>query len=1129
MVANLIEFCARNRLIVFLCVGGLAVFGWFAMLRTPLDALPDLSDTQVIIYTPWPGRSPNLVEDQVTYPIVTALLSAPKVTVVRGFSDFGFSYVYVLFEDGTDIYWARSRVLEYLNQIRGKLPEGVNPALGPDATGVGWVYQYALVTGYYSPDYPKGWYELPANDTSLVMSGREGEAPAEPARPEPRPPAEVKTESGTRAFASPKDAPASVRSRLVYRRIRKEPGNCPISGKLLVKGQHDLTQLRSLQDWSLRYALAAVEGVAEVATVGGFVRQYQVTVDPNRLLALNVPLEKVVESIRKSNNDVGGRVVEMAGAEYMVRGLGYIKSLADIEEVVVGADESGTPIYVRDVGEVAFGPDMRRGLAELNGEGETVGGIVVMRYQENALNVIRRVETKIQELRTTLPAGVDFVTVYDRSELIEQAIGTATEALWQEMLIVSALIVFILLHFRSALIPIIGLPIAVLIAFIPQSWMGLTINVMSLGGIVIAIGDMVDASIVLVENSHKRLEEWEREGKKGNRLDVIIASMKEVGPPIFASLLVMAIAFMPVFTLEAQEGRLFKPLAFTKNFAIAIAAVLAVTLTPALMTLLIRGRIRPEQKHPVTRFLTRLYTPLARGAIRFRKTTVALALLAALLTLPAFVRLGSEFMPPLEEGSILYMPTTLPGISVTEANKLVQVQDRILKSFPEVQSVFGKAGRAETPTDPAPFSMMETTVVLKPKSQWRPGMTFEKLVAEMDAAMRFPGLTNAWTMPIRARIDMLTTGIRTPIGIKIFGPDLEKIQEIGTHLEHILRDVPGTRSVYAERVQGGYYLDFKVRRRDAARYGMTVEAVEQIIETAVGGMNVTTTVEGRERYPVNVRYPRDLRENLDKLQRVLVTTPRGVQVPIALLADLELKTGPAMIRDEDGMLTGYVFVDVVGRDLGSYVNEAKQAVAEKLPAYPGYRLTWSGQYEFMERVAERLKFFVPLTLGIIFLLYFFTFRSVTETCIVMLSVPFALLGGIWSLYLLEYNLSIAVWVGLIALAGIAAETASIMIVYLDEEYRRRVAAGRMNSMQDLFEAVLEGTAQRLRPMMMTVGANVFGLMPVMWAAGTGADTMKRIAAPLIGGLLSAVLLTLVILPAIYTIWKGFEVRRRARE
>ncbi|MCI0462001.1 MAG: CusA/CzcA family heavy metal efflux RND transporter, partial [Gemmataceae bacterium] len=1069
MLSRVIEFSARNRFLIVVLIIAIVAGGLWAIYNTPLDAIPDLSDVQVIVYTQWEDRSPDIIEDQVTYPIVTQLLSAPKVKVVRANSFFGFSLVYVIFEDGTDIYWARSRVLEYLNQIRGKLPEGVNPALGPDATGVGWVYQYALVTGYYSPDYPKGWYELPANDTSLVMSGREGEAPAEPARPEPRPPAEVKTESGTRAFASPKDAPASVRSRLVYRRIRKEPGNCPISGKLLVKGQHDLTQLRSLQDWSLRYALAAVEGVAEVATVGGFVRQYQVTVDPNRLLALNVPLEKVVESIRKSNNDVGGRVVEMAGAEYMVRGLGYIKSLADIEEVVVGADESGTPIYVRDVGEVAFGPDMRRGLAELNGEGETVGGIVVMRYQENALNVIRRVETKIQELRTTLPAGVDFVTVYDRSELIEQAIGTATEALWQEMLIVSALIVFILLHFRSALIPIIGLPIAVLIAFIPQSWMGLTINVMSLGGIVIAIGDMVDASIVLVENSHKRLEEWEREGKKGNRLDVIIASMKEVGPPIFASLLVMAIAFMPVFTLEAQEGRLFKPLAFTKNFAIAIAAVLAVTLTPALMTLLIRGRIRPEQKHPVTRFLTRLYTPLARGAIRFRKTTVALALLAALLTLPAFVRLGSEFMPPLEEGSILYMPTTLPGISVTEANKLVQVQDRILKSFPEVQSVFGKAGRAETPTDPAPFSMMETTVVLKPKSQWRPGMTFEKLVAEMDAAMRFPGLTNAWTMPIRARIDMLTTGIRTPIGIKIFGPDLEKIQEIGTHLEHILRDVPGTRSVYAERVQGGYYLDFKVRRRDAARYGMTVEAVEQIIETAVGGMNVTTTVEGRERYPVNVRYPRDLRENLDKLQRVLVTTPRGVQVPIALLADLELKTGPAMIRDEDGMLTGYVFVDVVGRDLGSYVNEAKQAVAEKLPAYPGYRLTWSGQYEFMERVAERLKFFVPLTLGIIFLLYFFTFRSVTETCIVMLSVPFALLGGIWSLYLLEYNLSIAVWVGLIALAGIAAETASIMIVYLDEEYRRRVAAGRMNSMQDLFEAVLEGTAQRLRPMMMTVG------------------------------------------------------------
>lgn len=1102
MIEKLIEYCARNRLIVFLCVGGLALFGYLSMSRTPLDALPDLSDTQVIIYTTWPGRSPTLVEDQITYPIVTALLSAPKVTVVRGFSDFGYSYVYVLFEDGTDIYWARSRVLEYLSQIRGRLPAGVNPALGPDATGVGWVYQYALVNGYYSPEHPNGWYELPEDK--------------EPAW------------QGTRVFATPEDAPDKLRKHLVRRRIREEPGTCPLSGKPLQKGQYDLAQLRSLQDWNLRYAIAAVEGVAEVATVGGHVRQYQVTVDPNRLLAFNMPLQMVADSIRKGNNDVGGRVVEMSGAEYMVRGLGYIQNIADIEEIVVGADEKGTPIRVRDLGEVTLGPEMRRGVAELDGKGEVVGAIVVMRYQENALNVIRRVEAKLEELKDTLPPGIDFHTVYNRADLIEQAIDTAQEALVQELIIVSALIIFFLLHIRSALIPIIALPIATLIAFIPMAAMRLTVNVMSLGGIVIAIGDMVDGAIVLVENAHKRLEEWERKGKPGDRLDVIIQSAKDVGPPLFSSLLVMAIAFMPVFTLEAQEGRLFKPLAFTKNFAIAISAVLAVTLTPALMTIFIRGRIRPEERHPISRFLIRLYTPVARGAIRFRKTTVIVACLAALFTIPAFLRMGSEFMPPLEEGSILYMPTTLPGISITEASKILQVQDRILKTFPEVESVFGKTGRAESSTDPAPFSMIETTVVLKPKKQWRPGMTFEKLVAEMDAALRLPGLTNAWTMPVKARIDMLTTGIRTPIGIKIFGPNLATIQEIGTHLEAILQGVPGTRSVYAERVQGGYYLDFKVRRRDAARYGMTVESVEEIIETAIGGMNVTTTIEGRERYPVNIRYPRELREDLDKLRRVLVSTPRGVQVPISLLAEIDLKTGPAMIRDEDGMLAGYVYVDVVDRDIGSYVTDAKKAVAEKLPKYPGYRLAWSGQYEFMERVQERLKIFVPLTLGIIFLLYFFTFKSVTETLIVMLSVPFALVGGVWLLYLLGYNMSIAVWVGLIALAGIAAETGSIMIVYLDEAYKRRLEAGQMNTMQDLFEAVMEGSAQRLRPKLMTVGANIFGLMPVMWATGTGADTMKRISAPLIGGLISSTILTLILLPAIYTIWKGFEVRRRAR-
>lgn len=1097
MVEKLIEFCARNRLIVFLCVGALSIAGYVSMSRTPLDALPDLSDTQVIIYTTWPGRGPTIVEDQVTYPIVTALLSAPKVTVVRGFSDFGYSYVYVLFEEGTDIYWARSRVLEYLSQIRDRLPDQVNPTLGPDATGVGWVYQYALVNGYYCPDHPQGWYELP-----------------DPKGGNPK------------FFAKPEDAPKDLREQLVHRRINQEAGPCPLTGQPLQKGEYDPAQLHSLQDWNLRYAVASVEGVAEVATVGGHVRQYQVTVDPNRLLAFNMSLQMVMENIHKGNNDVGGRVVEMTGAEYMVRGLGYIRSTADIEDIVVGADEKGTPIHVRDLGEVTLGPEMRRGVAELNGEGETVGAIVVMRHGENALNVIRRVETKLEEIKSTLPPGIDITSVYNRADLIERSIDTAKEALWEELIIVSLLIVFFLLHARSALIPILTLPIAILIAFIPMALMKITTNVMSLGGIVIAVGDMVDASIILVENAHKRLEEWERKGRPGARLDVIIASAKEVGPPIFASLLVMAIAFMPIFTLEAQEGRLFKPLAFTKNFAIAIAALLAVTLTPALMTLLIRGKIRAEADHPVARMLTRLYTPVVNAAIRFRKTTVALACLAALLTTPAFLLIGSEFMPPLEEGSILYMPTTLPGISVTEATKVLQVQDKILKTFPEVQSVFGKTGRAETSTDPAPFSMIETTVILKPKDRWRGGMTFEKLVEDMDQALRFPGITNAWTMPVKARLDMLTTGIRTPVGIKIFGSDLDKIQGIGIHLESALMAVPGTRSVYAERVSGGYYLDFKVRRRDAARYGMTIEAVEQIIETAIGGMSVTTTIEGRERYPVNIRYPRELREDLDKLKRVLVSTPNGVQVPISLLADIELKTGPAMIRDEDAMLTGYVFVDVVGRDIGSYVTEAKRVVTEQLKLPPGYRLSWSGQYEFMERVRQRLKISVPLTLGIIFLLYFFTFRSVTETLIVMLSVPFSLLGGVWSIYLLGYNMSIAVWVGLIALAGVAAEIAAIMLVYLDQAYSERRAAFQMNSLDDLFHAVKEGAPQRLRPMLMAVGANVLGLMPVMWSSGTGADTMKRIAAPMIGGLVSAVILTLVILPALYTIWKGFEVRRR---
>jgi copper/silver efflux system protein len=1024
MVARIIDFSARNRFIVFLCIFGLGMAGWWAMRNTPIDAIPDISDTQVIIYTTWMGRSPDLVEDQITYPIVTALLSAPRVTVVRGFSDFGFSYVYVLFKDGTDIYWARSRVLEYMNQLAGRLPEGVTPQLGPDATAVGWIFQYALV------------------DES---------------------------------------------------------------------GQHDLAELRSFQDWSLRYWLRSVDGVAEVASVGGFVRQYQITLDPTKLLAYNLALPQIIDKIRMSNNDVGGRVVEFAGTEYMIRGRGYIKSRADIERIAVGVNARGTPILLRDVATVRLGPDMRRGLVELDGQGEVVGGIVVMRFGENAPQVIERLKAKLKELEPAMPAGVKVVTTYDRSDLIRASIATASENLVEELIVVSILIVGFLLHLRSALIPILTLPLAVLISFIPMYVMGIGMNIMSIGGIIVAIGDMVDAAIIMVDNAHKRLEEWERAGRRGDRLEILIASAKQVGPAIFASLLVIAIAFMPVFTLEAQEGRLFKPLAFTKNLAIAMSAVLAITLIPAVLPLLVRGRIIAEQRHPVSWLLQRLYAPILRLALRLRWVVVLLALGCALTVPLAFQCLGSEFMPPLYEGTILYMPTTLPGLSVTAAAQLLQKMDRILKTFPEVERVFGKAGRAETSTDPAPFSMMEVVVQLKPTAQWRPGLTYEGLIAEMDQALQLPGVTNAWTMPIKARIDMLTTGVRTPVGIKIFGPDLKQIEDIGKHIEMAAQAVPGTRSVYAERVSGGYFLDFDIRRDEIARYGLTVMDVGQIIESAIGGESIATTIEGRERYPINVRYPRELRDNADKLQRVLVATPTGTQVPLAQLATLRVLSGPAMIRDENGLLSGYVYVDMAGRDIGGYVEDLKRAVRDQVTLPPGYTLAWSGQYEFMRRVQERLKIFVPLTIASIFVLFYFTFRSVAETLMVMLGVPFAL---VW----LDYNMSIAVWVGLIVLAGIAAETSAVMLAYLDEACAQRQAAGQIHTFQDVLDTVQAGAVQRIRPMAMAGLANILGLIPVMWATGTGADIMKRLAAPMVGGVLSAMLLTLLVIPALYLIW-----------
>ncbi len=1032
MVARIIEFSARNRFIVFLLIFGFASVGLWAMNNTPVDAVPDLSDTQVIVFTKWPGRSPDLVEDQITYPIVTALLSAPKVTAVRGLSDFGFSYVYVLFKDGTDIYWARSRVLEYMNQLAGRLPEEVTPQLGPDATAVGWVFEYALI-----------------DET----------------------------------------------------------------------GQHDLASLRSFQDWYLRYWLLSVEGVAEVASVGGFVRQYQVNLDPTKVLAYKLSLPDIIETIRMSNNDVGGRVVEYSGVEYMIRGRGYIQSVADIEQIAVGVNPHGTPILLREVATVRLGPDMRRGLVELDGQGEVVGAVVIMRFGENALKVIDRIKAKLKELEPSMPPGVKVVTTYDRSGLIRESFATATENLIEELIVVSVLIIGFLLHLRSALLPILTLPLAVLLAFIPMYLMGIGMNIMSIGGIIVAIGDMVDAAIVMVDNAHKRLEEWEGGGRIGDRTQVLIDSAKEVGPAIFASLLVIAIAFMPVFTLEGQEGRLFKPLAFTKNLAIAMSAILAITLIPALLEFLIRGRIIPEQRHPVSLGLQKLYAPFLHLALRYRWVVVALAIGLTLTIVPAFQRMGSEFMPPLYEGTILYMPTTLPGISVTQASMLLQQMDQKLKAFPEVEQVFGKAGRADTSTDPAPFSMVEAVVNLKPKNQWRSGVTYESLVEEMDKALQFPGVTNAWTMPIKARLDMLTTGVRTPVGIKILGSDLKQIEQIGKHLEMVLQNVPGTRSVYAERVFGGYFLDFDINREEIARYGLTVMDVGQVIESAIGGKNIATTIEGRERYPINVRYLRELRDDPEKLRRVLVETPTGAQVPLAQLATLRFVSGPAMIRDEDGMLSGYVYVDMAGRDVGSYVEDLKKVVQEKVELPQGYTLAWSGQYEFMERVRQRLTIFVPLTIAIIFVLFYFAFRSVAETLMVMLGVPLSLVGALWYLVLLGYNMSIAVWVGIIALAGVAAETSAVMLIYLDQACKRRKEAGTLRTLEELIDAVHLGAVERIRPMAMAGLANIMGLIPVMWATGTGADVMKRLAAPMVGGVASAMLLTLFVIPATYTIWR----------
>jgi Cu(I)/Ag(I) efflux system membrane protein CusA/SilA len=1068
VISRIVEFCARNRLLVFTLTAAACVYGWWSIQHTPLDAIPDLSDTQVIVYSKW-DRSPDVVEDQVTYPIVTALLGAPKVKAVRGFSDFGYSYVYAVFEDGVDLYWARSRTQEYLAGVLPNLPAGVKTTLGPDATGLGWIFQYVLV------------------DES---------------------------------------------------------------------GKHSLADLRSAQDWYVRYHLKSVPGVSEVAAVGGFNRQYQVNVDPQKLQAYGIGIDKVVEAVRDGNVETGARLIEFGGAEYMVRGIGYAKSPRDIEESVVAATADGVPVRVRDVGQVVPGPDLRRGLADLDGTGEAVSGIVVMRNGENALDVIRRVKARLAEIAPGLPEGVKIVPIYDRSELIERAIANLRSTIVEVILTVTLVILLFLWHVPSALIPAITIPVAVLISFIPFRAMGVTANIMSLGGIAIAIGALVDAAIVVVEQTHKKLEEWEADGRPGDYAAVVIAAVKEVAGPSFFALLVIAVSFLPVLALEAQEGRLFKPLAYTKTLAMVMAAVLAITLDPALRLTLTHlrhfnfrpqwlaraanavlvGRIQQEERHPVSRILVRAYEPVVRWSLRNRRLVIGGAVAMVLCT----------------EGALLYMPSTMPGVSITEAQRLLQVTDRIIRRFPEVDRVLGKAGRADTATDPAPLSMIETVITLKPQSEWRrvptwyskwapewlkpalrhitpDAMSPEALVAEMNQALQIPGVTNAWTMPIKGRIDMLTTGVRTPVGVKVLGSDSEEVQRIGELLEGALRKLPGTRSVFSERTGDGYFLDVVWDRARLARYGLTVNKAQEILASAIGGENVTVTVEGRARYPVNVRYMRDFREDPEAIRRALIPVGEGQrQIPLGELAEVRTSSGPAMIRDEDGLITGYVYVDVAGRDIGGYVAEAQRVAAGAVKLPPGYSLRWTGQYEAMERVAERLKVVVPATLFLVVLLLWFNTRSLAKTTIVLLAVPFSAIGAFWFLYALGYNLSVAVWVGLIALLGVDAETGVFMLLYLDLAFERASAEGRMSTRADLHESIVAGAARRIRPKFMTVATTFIGLVPILWATGTGADVMKRIAAPMVGGIFTSFLLELLVYPAIYELWRWHGRMKRNR-
>ena len=1077
MLNNIIDWSTRNRFLVLLATLFVTLAGIYALVKTPLDALPDLSDVQVIVYTEYPGQAPQVVEDQVTYPLTTAMLSVPKSKVVRGFSFFGASFVYVIFEDGTDIYWARSRVLEYLNSIAGRMPQGVSPQLGPDASGVGWVYQYAVLSE-----------------------------------------------------------------------------------------KHNLAELRTMQDWYLRYQLTKAHGVAEVASIGGFVQQYQVTVDPVKLRAFGIPLSKVSQVIRDSNRDVGGRTVEMAETEYMVRGKGYLHGISDIENLVVKS-ERGTPVLLRDIARVELGPDERRGIAELNGEGEVVSGIAMVRYGQNALEVIQNIKDKIAEITPGLPEGVSIKAVYDRSELIYRAINTLKHTLLEEGIIVALVCMIFLMHARSALVAIVMLPIGVLIAFIAMRLLDLNSNIMSLGGIAIAIGAMVDAAIVMIENAHKHLErlgqqpsaanavmdarrqgagdETYHEGRRGtgdaanaadaphSRRSAILAACKEVGPSLFFSLLIITVSFLPVFTLEAQEGRLFAPLAYTKTFAMAGAALLSITLVPVLMLLFIRGHIRSEAENPLNRWLIAGYRPLIDAVLQRKKTTLVIAALAILVSLYPTIKLGSEFMPTLNEGTLFYMPTALPGMSVTKAAELLQTQNKIIKSFPEVESVYGKAGRAQTATDPAPLEMFETVINLKPQEDWRPGMDTDKLIAEMDKALQFPGVANSWTMPIKARIDMLSTGIRTPIGIKVFGKNLDEMERLAKQIESVVKKIPGTSSAYAERITGGYYLDIAPDRLALARYGLSVGEVQDVIATALGGENVTTTVEGLERFGVSVRYPRDLRGTPEQIAReVLVPTESGAMIPLGQIAKVSISKGAPSIRTENSLLSAYIYVDIRDRDIGSYVAEARKAVADQVKFPPGYYATWSGQFEYMERAAAKMKIVIPITLLIIFLLLYLNFRRVAESLIVMLSVPFALVGGVWLLWLLSYNLSVAVAVGFIALAGVAAETGVVMLIYLEhawQEVRDQCARqGRQPNADDLRSAIIKGAVERVRPKMMTVVAIMAGLLPILWSSGTGSEVMRRIAAPMVGGMISSAVLTLLVIPAIYTLLKQHQLASASR-